>query len=95
MHSVRFLPMGRRELVPEGVTLLEAVRQAGLPIATACGGIGLCGRCGLHVIEGSDSLPAENEIERGAKLRNRVDPRSRLACQVRVVGPLVVRADYW
>lgn len=93
--TVRFEPSGREVRVLRGTTLLEAARRAGLPIASACGSDGLCGRCGLEILEGGDSLGAESERELRSKLRNRVDPSRRLACCVLLSADARVRASYW
>ena len=85
----------RTVLVPRGTTLLEAVRRAGLPIARACGGGGLCGRCGVAVLAGGETLPPPSAGETSAKQRNRVAAELRLACRVEVCGPLEVTASYW
>jgi len=95
MVTLRCQPSGREHRVPRGTTLLDAVRGAGLPIASACGAEHLCGRCGLEIVASGTPLPAETEAERRVKLRNRVDPASRLACCVRVEADTVVRAPYW
>jgi ferredoxin len=81
--------------VPAGTTLLEAVRRAGLPIARACDGGGLCARCGVTVLAGSETLPPPSAGETAAKWRNRVPAELRLACRVEVRGPLEVTASYW
>lgn len=81
--------------VPAGTTLLEAARQAGLPIARACGGGGLCARCALEVLGGAEALAPPAPAEQKAKERNRVPAELRLACQVEVSGPLEVTAGYW
>lgn len=100
-HEVRFLRRreGRLETilhpVADGATLLEAARAAGLPIARACSGMGLCARCGLQVIEGLTSLSAESAAEREAKRRNRIPEQWRFACQALVRGPLTATASYW
>ncbi len=93
--TVRFQHSGRSLRVPRGTLLLDAVRSAGLPMASACGAQRLCGRCGLEILDAAAALPAEGDEERSAKLRNRVDPRSRLACCVRLEADIVVRAAYW
>jgi len=77
------------------MTLLEATRQAGLPIASACGENGACARCGLEIVEGARNIAIESERERIIKERNRIDPTLRLACRVRPRGDLTVRATYW
>ena len=38
--------------------LLEAARDVGLPVASACGADGICGRCGLEIVEGAQTLAA-------------------------------------
>jgi adenylate cyclase len=81
--------------VPRGTTLLEAAQRAGLPIARACAGGGLCGRCGLEVLAGAEALASPGAAEERAKQRNRVPAELRLACQVEVCGPLEVTAAYW
>jgi ferredoxin len=100
-HEVRFLRRreGRLEAivhpVADGTTLLEAARAAGLPIARACSGMGLCARCGLQVIEGLASLSVESPAEQEAKRRNRIPDEWRFACQALVRGPLTATAAYW
>jgi len=92
---VRFLPSGASVLVEEKDTLHDAVRRAGLPIASACGADGICGRCVLEAVEGGASLPPETALETDLKARNRVEARYRLACRVRPTGDITVRAPYW
>jgi adenylate cyclase len=94
--AIRFLPSGRSiQIEVEEMTLLEATRQVGLPIANACGENGACARCGLQIIEGAGSLAQETDRERRIKERNRIGPELRLACRVRPRGDLTVRALYW
>lgn len=92
---IRFLPSQREKQVPQGANLLEAAREVGLPVASACGADGICGRCGLEVVEGAPSLSPPSEREERVKARNRVDPGLRLACMVTVEADLVVTAPYW
>lgn len=77
------------------MTLLEAARRAGLPMASACGADGICGRCGLRVLTGAGALSAESADETEVKRRNRIDPDLRLACRAGVHGPVAVTASYW
>jgi len=101
MHEVRLQTARdgagpvRSVSVDPGTTLLEAVRRAGLPIARACGGDGLCARCSVRLLEGAEAVTPESAEEADAKRRNRVDPELRLACLCRVEGPLLVTATYW
>lgn len=77
------------------MTLLEATRAAGLPIASACGENGACARCGLEIVEGADGIEAASAREVRIKERNRIDATLRLACRVRPRGDITVRAAYW
>lgn len=81
--------------VPEGATLLDAARAAGLPIARACTGRGLCGRCDLEILEGRGALSPEEPDERETLTRDRLAASRRLACQARVHGPVLATASYW
>jgi ferredoxin len=81
--------------VPAGTTLLEAVRSAGLPIASACDARALCGRCAVRVLAGTDTLTTQTAAEANAKRRNRVADELRLACRVHVEGDLEITASYW
>jgi ferredoxin len=81
--------------VPEGATLLDAARGAGLPIARACTGRGLCGRCDLEILEGHGALSPEAPDERETLERDRLAATRRLSCQARVYGPVLATASYW
>jgi ferredoxin len=100
-HTVSFLRRvsGRTETlrtrVADGVTLLEAARAAGLPIASACSGVALCARCGLTIVAGAAALDPEREDERRQKARNRVPAEQRLACRAGVHGDVTATAAYW
>ncbi len=98
-HRIRLRRRAAGEVVStwlaDGGTLMDAVRAAGLPIASACDGDQLCARCGLEVLTGGDNLAPETAAEREVKARNRIDPSLRLACQVRPTGPVEATARYW
>lgn len=85
----------RTVMVPPGTLLLEAARRLGLPLARACGGGGLCGRCGLAVLEGTEALSPESGAEAASRRRNRVPEGLRLACRTRALGAVTATAAYW
>ncbi len=93
MPTLRFLPAGRELRVPRGTRLTEAIRQAGLPVAQACGEELICAKCGVRIVAGR--VGRESAQEREMKQRNRVPPELRLACVIRVYDNLVLTADYW
>ncbi|MDZ4170366.1 MAG: ASKHA domain-containing protein [Coriobacteriia bacterium] len=84
---VSFLPSRATAWVEEGTSVLAASRAAGLTFDAPCGGRGVCGTCGVRVIEGELGEPDEQE-RAGLK---RAPSGVRLACRSQVVGPVVVR----
>ena len=92
---ILFLPSGRETRVAAGSNLLETAREAGLSVASACGADGICGRCGLEILEGESSLAPPSEREVRVRERNRIEPKLRLSCMLTVDGDLVVTAPYW
>ena len=55
----------------------------------------MCGRCGLRVTAGVETLSPEDSEEVRVKRRNRVDPSLRLACRTTLTGDVEVTAAYW
>src|SRR5438067_1030577 len=74
---------GRVITAPIGRSILEAVRDAGLPHASVCGGRARCTTCRVRVVEGLASLPPPGRAERQAPSRVEAPPNVRLACQPR------------
>jgi ferredoxin, 2Fe-2S len=94
-HLIRFLPSERSVRVAPGTSLLEAAREAGLPVAQTCTGEGICARCGMQIVEGGEDLAAESPRETDAKARNRIEGRLRLSCLLLADRDLTVTAPYW
>jgi len=57
--SIRCMPFDVTVEVPAGTSLLEAIRQAGLPLKASCGGEGHCGECVVQVIDGTAGVTFE------------------------------------
>jgi adenylate cyclase len=74
---------GRMISAPIGRSILEAVRDAGLPHASVCGGRARCTTCRVRVIEGLAALPPPGRAERQALARVEAPANVRLACQTR------------
>jgi len=72
---------GRRLTVPVGYTMLEAIRGAGIPHASVCGGRGRCTTCRVRINAGLDMLHDPNDVERRALDRIEAPKNVRLACQ--------------
>ena len=100
-HLVVFTPSGKRERLPEDISLLEAARQLGVDLDSVCGGRGICGRCQIEVAEGQfakhgvtsahDHVTPWNGVEqRYVDKRSALGAGRRLGCQARIRGDLVV-----
>lgn len=87
MSTLTINPGGLTLEVAAGTQLLNAIVEAGGKLVSKCGGDAKCGACHLFVVEGRKGVsrltPAEN-----AKLDTLVGvgSRSRLACQVTLLG---------
>jgi 2Fe-2S ferredoxin len=82
MARIRFEPDGIEVEVPAGSTILEAARQAGAQVGSACGGVCACSTCHVYVKEGFTALspPSEREEDIMDKAFD-VQANSRLGCQ--------------
>jgi ferredoxin len=94
-HLVNILPSGRSVRVPSGTCISDAVRRAGMPLASSCASHGLCARCGVVILSGAEAVSAETARESRAKTANRIDPGQRLSCMATIQGDLEISTPYW
>jgi len=66
----------------QGLSLLEALREARIPHASVCGGRARCTTCRVRVHGGLADLPAPNDLEAQALTRIKAGADVRLACQL-------------
>ena len=74
---------GRVMPILAGASVLETLRQQGVPHAALCGGRARCTTCRVLVTKGGDQLPAPSGLEAAALARIGATPGMRLACQLR------------
>ena len=74
---------GRVVTAPIGHSLLEALRDAGIPHASVCGGRARCTTCRVRVDQGAKALPPPGATEASALGRIHAERNVRLACQLR------------
>ncbi len=98
-HLLILMPSGRRGLVENGKSLLEAARGMGVEIESICGGRLTCGKCRVNIEEGnfskhgilsgSDHVSPPGEEER--LLLDRMHAGGgRLSCSAYLTGDLLV-----
>src|SRR5260370_24877494 len=84
---VSFSPLGNSAVAKQNETVLDVARRAGAPIGNSCGGIGICNRCRIRVVEGAENLTPPTRFE--------TDPLLRLAWQAGVRGDCSLTTTYW
>ncbi|MDA8077410.1 MAG: ASKHA domain-containing protein [Nitrospiraceae bacterium] len=99
-HTIIFQPSGRRGLVPEDTTILDAARRLGVGIEAVCGEQLVCGKCRVKIMEGSfpkegitssmAHLSGLDEKEIKVLKRKDSDENLRLACSTRIKGDVLV-----
>lgn len=83
--QVTFLPFDLTVAVPSGTSLLDAIREAHLPLKTTCGGKGTCGECVVRVLKGSFLSK-----EWGTLPRELIQQGHTLACQTEIQDHLII-----
>lgn len=92
---VRFEPYGKSAEARADETLLDVARRAGVPIGNSCGGVGVCARCRIEVVDGNGNLTPPTTTEARAGAARQFAPGERLACQAVVLGDCSITASYW
>ena len=81
---------GRVINAPVGRSILEAIRDEGLPHASVCGGRARCTTCRVRIGEGLAHLPPPDRMEAQALGRIEAPANVRLACQCRPTRDVTV-----
>lgn len=76
-------------------TLMEGLKQAGLPVASSCRGEGVCTKCRVQIIAGAENLSPPTDLELLAYETELLPAVWRLSCQCRVLGDVTVKTSYW
>lgn len=79
----------------EGANLMQALQNAGIAVASSCGGDAVCGKCVLKIVSGEKNLSPPTEDELFLFEKDRIKPGWRVSCQCRVLGDVEVDAAYW
>lgn len=81
--------------VSEGSNLMEALLEAGLPVASSCHGDGVCAKCKIQILEGAQNLTSENDTEKFLRESKDLPKDHRVSCQVQILGDIKIDASYW
>jgi 2Fe-2S ferredoxin len=92
---VTFVRVGREAAAKENETLLDVARRAAVPLGNSCGGVGICARCRVTVLEGADRLSPPTSIESRIGAARGFAADERMACQAVVMGECRITTTYW
>lgn len=93
--NVRFVPLDKSADAKADETLLDAARRANVPLGNSCGGIGICARCRVRIVEGAENLSVPTSVEERVSKQRVLDADERLACQAVVRGDCAITTTYW
>jgi len=79
---------------PEKSLLAELLAHQ-VPIASSCGGEGVCAKCQIEVVLGIENLSPRTEIEQLANDKFNWKSNQRMSCQCFVLGDCTVTTPYW
>lgn len=88
--TVNFQPIGKRVCVQHSYSLLNAAQEAGINIASVCGGAGICDSCKVRLIKGRISeitleeraIFTADELKAGFRLACQAFPESDLTLEI-------------
>lgn len=91
MPKITFLPMNTTLEVQAGESILDIALEHHVPVQHACGGFCACTTCHVRVKSGTQALsPMEEEEQERLERMGLLDETSRLSCQSKVLGDVVV-----
>ncbi len=90
-HRVTFLPANLTVEVEEGTSILDAALKHGVDLEHNCGGNCACSTCHVVVQSGMEHLSERTEEEEDQlEDADGLTDQSRLGCQSKISGPVVV-----
>jgi ferredoxin len=92
---VTFTPLGRAAAAKENESILDVARRAAVPLGNSCGGVGVCTRCKVRVVNGAENLSPATSIETRFGQARGFAEDERMACQAVVLGDCEVTTTYW
>lgn len=95
MPKISFVKKYKPLEVETRTNLMANLRQAGIPIASSCDGDGICAKCKVRVLKGTENLnpPTIHELDKFN--RQIISKDERLSCQLDVLGDVEIDTDYW
>ncbi len=84
--SITFLPFNVTLNITTKASILDAIKNAKLPVTTSCGGKGTCGGCIVRVLKGKYSVSTSAALSENIYKQGYV-----LACKTEIIDDIVVQ----
>lgn len=81
--------------VKPGANLMQVLLENGVPVASSCGGDGVCAKCRIEIVDGQANLSPQNDMELFLRERHRISKEERVSCQTTVLGDITIDTSYW
>ncbi len=81
--------------IEKGSNLMKSLLENGRPVASSCNGDGVCAKCRIQILSGSENLSAPNETELFLREKFQLKANERISCQTEILGDITVDATYW
>ena len=75
-------------------TIMQNLLDHGIPVASSCGGDGICGKCRMVVYSTGPIEPC-SDLEKKTLSRNHAAAGERLSCQLYLEENSMVETTYW
>lgn len=75
-------------------TLMQNLLDHGIPVASSCGGDGICGKCKIQIFTPGE-LPPPSDLETKTLEKNQATPGERLSCQLCLSENAMLETTYW
>lgn len=76
-------------------SLMDILLENKIPVASSCGGSGVCAKCIVRIVKGKENLTPEGEYDAFLREKNKIGPEYRISCQTRVQGDIQIDTNYW
>ena len=94
MINLNIPQLNRVIQVDSDKTLMDNLVSHNIPVASSCGGDGICGKCKMKVMAASELQPI-TELERNTLDKNNAEAGERLSCQIQLQQNAMVETTYW
>jgi ferredoxin, 2Fe-2S len=78
-----------------GDNLMKTLLKFDVPVASSCGGDGVCAKCRIKIVIGKENLSQPSELELRLLSKSFGNDEDRISCQTQVIGDITIDAGYW